>query len=279
MLFQQGHFESPAGIVDLNFVEKEASSAATPIIDDLLYLKRSADQTKKPGDDTSARAIYQVLKELEGISHRTGSHPEELNSDNLKKNRAAISSTKLGRGGRETIVVRSNKRQKPEPPAVSPSPTKLSLDNVLQTLSSTPLGNPADAPLSSEFGWRISPFRTGKQTRFHSGLDYSVDKYSPVWATADGVVTSAGRCGPYGNCIVVDHGNGYETLYAHLSRFNVVEGASVCRSQAIGQIGSSGRSTGPHLHYEIRKNGVPINPMPFVEAAKMLAFILGEILT
>lgn len=267
-----------AGTVDASSINRDSSSAASPLIDEILSFRGRAAREKQSGDDTSARAIYQILKDLEGISHRTGSHPEELAPDPQKRKRADLSSRKYGRGGREIVVVRNKPQKLEESPAAALGSKKFSLDDVLMTLSRTPLGNPTDAPLSSGFGWRSSPFRKAKHSRFHSGLDYSVDKFSPVWATADGVVTEAGRCGDYGNCIVVDHGNGYETLYAHLSRFNVEVGASVCRSQAIGQIGSSGRSTGPHLHYEVRKDGVPINPIPFVEAAKLLAVILGEIL-
>lgn len=270
--------DSESAVVDATSINRDSSSAASPIIDELLSFRGRAAKQKQSGDDTSARAIYQILRDLEGISHRTGSHPEELMPDPKKQNRADVGSRKYGRGGREIIVVRNKPQVVPESPALTTGSTKFALDDVLMVLSRTPLGNPTDAPLSSGFGWRSSPFRRANNSRFHSGLDYSVDKYSPVWATADGVVSEAGNCGAYGNCIVVDHGNGYETLYAHLSRFNVEVGASVCRSQAIGQIGSSGRSTGPHLHYEVRKNGVPINPVPFVEAAKLLAIILGEIL-
>ena len=258
----------------------ESTAAVGPTtVDEFLYLKNSAELGKKVGDDTSVRAIHQILRDLEGISHRTGSHPEELGPDDhrSRKSHASFGTAKLGRGGRDVIVVRANSTKPPRAASSTPLPKNLSLDEVLNTLATTPLGNPADAPLSSTFGWRSSPFQT-KTSGFHSGLDYSVERFSPVWATADGIVTEAGRCGAYGNCIVIDHGNGYETMYAHLSRFNVVEGASVCRSQAIGQIGSTGRSTGPHLHYEIRKNGAPVNPLPFVEAAKLLSLILGEIL-
>ena len=94
-----------------------------------------------------------------------------------------------------------------------------------------------------------------------------------VSATADGVVKKAGYIGAYGRTVVIDHGNGYETLYGHLSKVSVRVGHKVCRGERIGLAGSTGRSTGPHVHYEVRADGKPIDPTPLVELASLLKLI------
>lgn len=125
--------------------------------------------------------------------------------------------------------------------------------------SSTPSIWPAHGWISDAFGGRSDPF-TGAPG-YHSGLDISTDKGDPVYATADGVVESASYNGDYGNLIVLKHGFGLSTRYGHLSRFAVKSGASVKRGDVIGYVGSTGRSTGSHLHYEILNNGSPLNPL------------------
>jgi murein DD-endopeptidase MepM/ murein hydrolase activator NlpD len=116
-----------------------------------------------------------------------------------------------------------------------------------------------DAWLSSTFGRRADPI-TGEAEN-HAGLDLSADRGTPVKATADGTVETASYNGGYGNSILLDHGFGIETRYGHLSAYAVSAGQKVKRSQVIGYVGSSGHTTGPHLHYEILINGSPINPL------------------
>lgn len=125
--------------------------------------------------------------------------------------------------------------------------------------AATPSIWPVVGWLSSAYGSRRDPF-TGSPD-FHPGLDISADYGEPVLATADGVVTSAGQNGSYGNLIVVEHGYGIITRYGHLSRFAVTSGEEVRRGEVIGYVGSTGRSTSPHLHYEILVNGQLTNPM------------------
>jgi murein DD-endopeptidase MepM/ murein hydrolase activator NlpD len=125
--------------------------------------------------------------------------------------------------------------------------------------SATPSIWPVVGWLSSGFGSRRDPF-TGSPD-FHPGLDISADRGEPVLATADGVVASAGQQASYGNLVVVEHGYGIVTRYGHLSRFAVMAGEEVHRGQVIGYVGSTGRSTSPHLHYEILVNGQLTNPM------------------
>jgi murein DD-endopeptidase MepM/ murein hydrolase activator NlpD len=117
--------------------------------------------------------------------------------------------------------------------------------------------------INNEFGFRRNPFG-GRIYEFHAGMDIDGERGDLVVAPAGGLVTKAGWQGGYGQMIEVDHGNGLTTRYGHLSKLNVVIGDSIVRGQLIGFIGSSGRSTGPHLHYELRLNDHPINPRRFL---------------
>ena len=117
---------------------------------------------------------------------------------------------------------------------------------------------------SSNFGWRIDPF-TGQKS-FHEGIDFPAESGTPVVAAASGKVVHAEVHPAYGKMIEIDHGNGLVSLYAHNSAIFVKEGDLVVRGQRIGTVGSSGRSTGPHLHFEVRLNGVPQNPARFLQA-------------
>ena len=129
-------------------------------------------------------------------------------------------------------------------------------------LSSTPSIWPAKGWLSSGFGYRISPF-TGLR-EFHKGFDISSRKGTKVIATADGVVTFAGRNGLYGNMIKIDHGHGMMTRYGHLEKMLKKRGDAVKRGDVIGLMGNTGRSTGPHVHYEVFLNGLPVNPQKYI---------------
>ncbi len=113
---------------------------------------------------------------------------------------------------------------------------------------------------ASGFGYRVHPFY--KIRKFHKGVDFSARKGTPIYATGDGVVKVVKRSRKgYGNMIIIDHGYGYETLYAHMSKFNVRQGQKVKRGDVIGYVGSTGLSMAPHLHYEVHKDGRPVNPI------------------
>lgn len=116
--------------------------------------------------------------------------------------------------------------------------------------------------ISSKFGYRISPFKGSNE--FHSGLDISVQKGTPVKATADGFVICAGYNGDLGKEVIIDHGFGIVTAYGHLSEVKVKIGQQIQRGSNIGKVGNTGRSTGPHLHYEVRLNNNPINPKKYI---------------
>ncbi len=125
-----------------------------------------------------------------------------------------------------------------------------------------PVRNEDLTRVASGYGYRTDPFT--KVRKFHYGMDFSSPRGTPVYATGDGVVTRAdNKATGYGNHIVIDHGYGYESLYAHLYKYNVKAGQKVQRGDLIGFVGSTGRSEGPHLHYEVFKDGERINPMNF----------------
>lgn len=129
-------------------------------------------------------------------------------------------------------------------------------------LDHTPSILPCDGYYSRGFGMKPDPF-TGN-IRMHAGIDIASDKGTPVIASADGTVNFTGWIGRFGRVVIIDHGFGYRTLYGHLESMNVKKGQSIKRWQTIGTMGSTGRSTGPHLHYEVHKDGRPVDPMPFV---------------
>jgi murein DD-endopeptidase MepM/ murein hydrolase activator NlpD len=121
---------------------------------------------------------------------------------------------------------------------------------------------PTSGPIVSGFGWRTHPIY-GTQ-RFHAGVDIDGACGQPIWAADDGRVISAGWNGGYGNAVIIDHGRGVATLYGHQSSVAVSSGASVNRGQTIGYVGTTGLSTGCHLHFEVRINGNPVDPVPYL---------------
>jgi len=140
------------------------------------------------------------------------------------------------------------------------------IKNKEQLLASTPaiqpISNKSLNRLASGFGYRVDPVY--KTVKFHAGLDFAAPLGTPIYATADGIVRVAGNLGNgYGNHVVLNHGYGYETLYGHMYRIGVKNGHRVKRGEVIGYVGSTGKSTGPHCHYEVHKNGRPLDPVYF----------------
>jgi murein DD-endopeptidase MepM/ murein hydrolase activator NlpD len=136
------------------------------------------------------------------------------------------------------------------------------LENQKTRQASMPSIWPANGWLSSSFGYRDSPF-TGER-EFHKGVDISTRTGEPIVASAEGVVSFTGWDGGFGQVVIIEHSHGFKTTYAHLKKFIVKEGQHVKRGETIGLVGSSGRSTGPHLHYEVHLNGVAVNPIRYV---------------
>jgi murein DD-endopeptidase MepM/ murein hydrolase activator NlpD len=123
-----------------------------------------------------------------------------------------------------------------------------------------PVSNKELTRIASGFGSRIDPVY--KVSKFHAGLDFAAPQGTPIYATADGRVKEANsEAGGYGNHVVINHGYGYETLYGHMVRIKAHSGQSIKRGEVIGWVGSTGKSTGPHCHYEVHKNGTPVDPI------------------
>lgn len=140
---------------------------------------------------------------------------------------------------------------------------------------SIPSRNPLEgATLTSGFGMRTHPVLGGR--RGHKGIDLSAPTGTPIYASADGVVTRADWFSSYGLYISLDHGAALETRYGHLSRLNVAEGQEVKKGDLIGYVGSTGRSTGPHLHYEVRIAGVAVNPVPYMQGEAWLGTLAAN---
>jgi murein DD-endopeptidase MepM/ murein hydrolase activator NlpD len=132
---------------------------------------------------------------------------------------------------------------------------------------------PVNGRVTCSYGARTDPF--SGEGAYHTGVDMAAPAGTEVVAAADGTVVHAGWYSGYGRLVVLDHGNRYETYYGHLSRVDVLEGQSIHRGERIGAVGSSGRSTGPHLHYEVRVGGVPVNPYRFLSRSGTLQLASG----
>lgn len=147
------------------------------------------------------------------------------------------------------------------------------LDSAKALTQSLPLANPApNRSITSTYGVRKDPL-LGRPA-MHAGIDFRVPVGVPALAAGDGVVVKAGRNGGYGLMVEIDHGDGFSTRYAHLSRIAVKEGDRIGAGGVVGESGSTGRSTGPHLHYEVRKNGEAVDPLRFLKAGKKIEELL-----
>jgi murein DD-endopeptidase MepM/ murein hydrolase activator NlpD len=144
------------------------------------------------------------------------------------------------------------------------------MDSGIQSAVYIPSGRPVDklVGLTSSFGVRSDPFNG--HARMHKGIDIPGAIGTPIYATADGIVARAGWASGYGNLVELSHGNGLETRYGHMSKLLVEPNTRVRRGQIIGLMGSTGRSTGSHLHYEVRVDGTAVNPLPFIAGSEYL---------
>jgi murein DD-endopeptidase MepM/ murein hydrolase activator NlpD len=149
--------------------------------------------------------------------------------------------------------------------ALSTGSLQLLPTNGLNDLTSTPSLWPVIGHLTGAFGERMDPF--SGEGAFHTGVDIASQYGDAVRVSADGIVTEAGDRAGYGRLVVIDHGFGITTWYGHLSSFSVMVGQQLSRGDTIGNVGVSGRSTGPHVHYEVRINGAPVNPMRYLHQA------------
>lgn len=136
------------------------------------------------------------------------------------------------------------------------------LNDQRSLFAAKPVGKPAKGWITSGFGLRLSPFSGAR--KMHRGLDIAAPTGTPVLAPADGIVRRVGTASDYGKMVVIDHGYGYQTVFGHNSKIFVKVGQRVRRGDTIAAVGNTGRSTGPHLHYEVHLNGVPVNPRKYL---------------
>lgn len=141
-------------------------------------------------------------------------------------------------------------------------------DTYMETIKAIPLGRPVHATIASRFGPRKDPVNSKRG--FHEGIDLKAQLGEKIYATAAGVIVKAGRNGSFGKYVEIDHQNGFRTCFGHMKKYFVSEGERVKRGQLIGQVGNTGRSTGPHLHYEVRYKKKPVNPLKFMQVTKLI---------
>jgi murein DD-endopeptidase MepM/ murein hydrolase activator NlpD len=261
-----------------------------PLVQDLVYGQRHQEARKQ--QEVARENLGVMASKLgemqahiirldslgERLSQLTGIKPQEVRD-------SAIPATKAGQGGPLVLA----------PAALTEHDVQRQLDRLSQQVewrgdylglvetrvlderarqkllpTTLPIAGAWDA---SSFGWRQDPF-TGERA-LHEGVDFSADSGTPIMAAASGVVIMAERHSSYGNVVEIDHGDGLTTRYAHASKLLVKVGAVVKRGQEIAEVGSTGRSTGPHLHFEVRVEGVAQNPNRFLAAARSGATLAG----
>ena len=225
-----------------------------------LRLSQTNDELSEIASEVTAE-VDSLSEEIDSLSERAGVPASSRSS--LSRN--------FSQGGLMNVanafdLLKAAKKQIPELNKALDSAVKPALEETLAEESAQPSGQPVVGKMevSSEFGVRSNPFG-GSSREVHEGLDFVGEQGDIIAATGDGKVTQAGANGGYGISVMIDHGHGYETLYAHMSKAHVKVGDRVKRGQIIGYIGSTGRSSGPHLHYGLYKNDKAIDPRTFLK--------------
>ncbi|MFL5005701.1 MAG: M23 family metallopeptidase [Microvirga sp.] len=274
---------------DLAPVITLAPRPAKPLpVPDLLELRRGGDPAE-PVRDRPARAPQDRLSQLDRsiklveAAQLRSIEALRRRSDGLALGlRTAIAATGLeperleprgargGVGGPFVPLPSGSEADGFELAAAQAQNSLMQLTRLRQASAALPLARPtsAEADLTSGFGMRIDPFTRGPA--MHTGLDFKAEYGADARATAAGTVAAAEYSGGYGRMVEIDHGNGLSTRYAHLSSIRVVAGQKVAAGTLVGRVGSTGRSTGAHLHYETRIDGVPVDPRRFLRAGARL---------
>ena len=241
----------------------EIAESAEEEIDELEFTQALADERNERIFAQLEDAVEMSMSPLDRMFSAAGLSTDDL----VNQMRASYD----GQGGPLMPITMSTRGEEPDPASMRANEVLAQLDILnLQRMAAErmPFSRPVFASyrLSSPFGYRRDPFNGG--SRLHSGVDMAAPTGTPIHANGDGVVSFAGRQSGYGLIIVIDHAFGFETRYAHLSRIRVTEGQRVSRGDRIGDMGSTGRSTGPHLHYEVRTGDTPRNPMNYITAGR-----------
>jgi murein DD-endopeptidase MepM/ murein hydrolase activator NlpD len=266
---------------DLERRQKMLESLSDQYLDDVPAAS-SGTAPRAADDDKTVKTISALIPEAAGLARvearqiRFAERMTQVAQSRTQKAEAAIRQFGLNpdvlaretgdaRGGLFEPFFGDTKKDVRDPRFTKLAASLGRMDAMERALAAIPTSMPAAVMLmSSGFGYRHDPF-TGAGA-MHAGLDFKGAVGTPILAAADGKVTAAGQQGGYGNCIEITHANGLVTRYAHLSGFNVSLGQNVGRGVQIARMGSTGRSTGSHLHFEVRLNGQAINPRKFLEA-------------
>ncbi|WAP68791.1 M23 family metallopeptidase [Jiella pelagia] len=257
----------PAPVDWLGRLRAEAEPAGEPSA-----TERSARLVRKPGEVISDEALRRIGEAISVAELGQIRHLEALAS--TARGRAVRISSALAAAGIRVPDEDDGERARggpyePVPASDAFDQTIAELDEALDHLQrvasvtkTLPLERPMPArAISSTFGVRADPFLG--RSAFHSGIDFAEPRGSDVRATAPGRVIKAGRFGGYGNMVEIDHGDGITTRYGHMSKIAVEVGQTIGRGERVGAVGSTGRSTGPHLHYEVRRNDKAVDPAKF----------------
>lgn len=241
-------------------------------VDEKLARLEETLRTLQAGHDalltTSAQTASAQLDRLEGALATVGINTGALVAGAAERVSASASepdpcaSAETGRGGPFVPM-----RMATETPAEDLRATMQRWNDLVVAMSNLPLGVPVEnLRVTSGFGRRRDPFN--RRQAMHAGIDYAGSLHAPVLATGGGVVSFSDRNGRYGKMVEIDHGHGFFTRYAHLAETSVTVGQEVERGTQLGLVGSTGRSTGPHLHYELRVGNEPRNPLKYIGVGK-----------
>jgi murein DD-endopeptidase MepM/ murein hydrolase activator NlpD len=220
-------------------------------------------------DGWAARAVAGSFASAEGMQLMLVDQAQEAAKERYRETarhirRLGINPTRVQRGGQGGPFEAVQPLQSADPRFRQLFMSWRQLDQLEQGTIAIPSLKPVqNANFTSGFGVRSDPFRG--RSAMHAGIDLAGPTGTPIYATADGVVNRSAYIGAYGNMVEINHGQGIQTRYAHLSRLMAKEGQRVSRGDLIGLMGSTGRSTGPHLHYEVRIDGRAVNPIPFMQ--------------
>ena len=214
-------------------------------------------------DIAAVRELDETVRDMMHLSPKQAS----LEASGVSNTAVAFRLPTASRGGLSATILRTQMGLQAVRELLPDS--KNVLENLTEDIATqqakeraTPSIWPTSGRITSRYGYRLSPFGYGRQ--IHTGIDIGTKRGTPIYATADGTVKFSGYQSGYGYVIHVYHGYGYTTVYAHMSKLGARCGQSVKKGDVIGYVGSSGRSTGPHLHYEVRVNGKTVNPWPYM---------------
>jgi murein DD-endopeptidase MepM/ murein hydrolase activator NlpD len=247
----------------------DASRAKARDQRDVVASQHARLASQRDAQSSAASEVAEVIAEDTRLKDEALQRKEEFEAkaDALEAESDAIAAT-LRRRAEEEAAARAQ-AARPPPPALTPgvapgpSPTRGPAGPPAPVRPGARLANPLPgAPITSGFGYRVHPIYG--TSRMHTGVDMAAPAGTAIRSAGDGVVVSAGSQSGYGNTTVIDHGGGLATLYAHQSSIGVSSGQRVTQGQVIGRVGCTGACTGDHLHFEVRVNGSPVNPMGYI---------------